>query len=86
MKHLARHLPHYLPLLGIFAAGVVAFYVSSYDRIFQTGVAIAVAVSYVAWGIVHHYLHRDLYLAVIIEYIAVAALGLVLVFSLVLRS
>ena len=86
MKNIAKHLPHYMALLGIFAVGVVGFILFSYDRLFQIGVAIALAVAYVAWGIIHHYIHRDLHLAVVIEYIAVACLGLVLVFSLVLRS
>lgn len=48
--------------------------------------AIAVAVAYVTWGIIHHFIHRDLYLAVVIEYLAVASLGLVIIFSLILRS
>ena len=86
MKRIAKHLPHYLPLLGIFALAVVAFLISSYDRIFLMGVAIAVAASYVAWGVVHHSIHRDLHLSVVVEYIAVAALGLVIVFSLLLRT
>jgi hypothetical protein len=86
MKNLSRHLPHYLPLLGLFTAGILAFVVSSYDRVFQMGVAIALAVSYVAWGIVHHYIHKDLHLSVVIEYIVVACLGLVIVFSVVFRS
>jgi hypothetical protein len=86
MKDISKHFPHYLPLLGLFAFGVLAFVIASYDRVFQMGVAIALAVAYVAWGIVHHYIHRDLYLSVVIEYIVVACLGLVIVFSLVFRT
>lgn len=86
MKHFARHLPHYFALIGIFAAGTVAFLIFSYDRLFQAAVAVSVAVAYVVWGIVHHAIHKDLYLSVVIEYLLVALLGLVLIFSLVLRS
>ncbi len=86
MKQFSKHLPHYLALLGILFFGFLAFILFSYDRGFQIAVAIAVAVSYVIWGIIHHWLHHDLYLAVVIEYIAVAALGLFIVFSLVLRA
>ncbi len=86
MKQIAKHLPHYLPLLGIFTLAVVAFVISSYDRYFLMGVSIAVAASYVAWGVVHHSIHRDLHLSVVVEYIVVAALGLVIVFSLLLRG
>ncbi len=85
MKNLARHLPHYLTLLGLLGAGTIGFIFFSYDRLFQIAVSIAMAVSYVVWGVVHHYLHQDLHLAVVIEYTVVAALGLVIVFSLLLR-
>ncbi len=49
------------------------------------GVALAVAISYVSWGIIHHYIHHDLTFAVLVEYLAVAILGLVMVFSLLAR-
>jgi hypothetical protein len=82
IKNFTRHLPHYLGLLGLFAAGVIGFLLFSYDRLFQISVVVAVAVGYVAWGIIHHKIHRDLYPSVVVEYIAVAILGLVIVFSL----
>ena len=86
MKSLVRHLPHYLPLLGLFFTGILAFVLFSYDQAFQMIVAIAVAVFYVVWGIIHHAIHKDLYLAVVIEYLAVASLGLTIVFSLIIRT
>ena len=86
MKNFAKHLPHYLALFGILIIGALAFYFFSYDRSFQTAVAIAVAIAYVAWGTVHHSIHRDLHLAVFIEYLLVAALGLVIIFSLIFRT
>lgn len=85
MKQIAKHLPHYLSLIGILVAGALAFRIFSYDRFFQMAVATAVAVSYVFWGIIHHAIRKDLYFSVIIEYIIVASLGLVIVFSLVFR-
>jgi len=83
MRDITKHFPHYFPLIGIFLAGLLGFYLFSYDRAFQMIVAIAIATSYVVWGVVHHAIHKDLYLAVLIEYIAVAVLGLVVVFSLI---
>jgi len=85
MKSLTRHLPHYLSLLGILFFGALGFIVFSYDKAFQVAVSIAVAVSYVTWGIMHHKLHRDYDLAVVVEYLAVALLGLSIVFSLIFR-
>ena len=86
MKKIIRDLPHILTLAGIFIAALVGFWVFSYDRFFQGAVAIALSVSYVAWGIVHHKLHNNLYLAVVVEYVLVASLGLIIVFSLIFNS
>ena len=86
MKYITRYFPHYFPLIGIFLAGIAAFVFFSYDRAFQLMVGIAMAVAYVVWGVVHHAIHKDLYLAVVIEYLAVAILGLVIIFSLVFNA
>lgn len=86
MKEISKHLPHYFVLFGLLVAGILAFVLFSYDRVFQMIIASAVAVSYVFWGLIHHSIHRDLYFSVVLEYIAVAALGLVMVFSLILRA
>ncbi len=86
IKSFARHLPHYLTLFGILFAGVLAFLIFSYDRIFQIGVLVAMSAGYVAWGIVHHAIHKNLHLSVVIEYLVVALLGLIVVFSLIFQS
>jgi len=82
-RRITKHLPHYISLLGILAGGVLAFWYFSYDKAFQASVVIAVAASYVTWGIVHHSIHRDLHLSVVIEYFAFALLGAVLVLALI---
>lgn len=86
MKQIARDLPHYLTLFGILFAGFIGFTLFSYDKGFQIAVAVAAASAYVIWGIVHHFLHKDLYLEIVFEYIAVAVLGLTILFSLVIRG
>ncbi|AKM82861.1 hypothetical protein A2422_02730 [Candidatus Woesebacteria bacterium RIFOXYC1_FULL_31_51] len=86
MKSFKKHIPHYISLFAIFFAGVLGFYLFSYDKSFQIGVAIALAGSYVSWGIIHHVIHKDIYLSVILEYVAVAILGLVMILSLILRG
>ena len=86
MKYFSKHLPHYLSLLGIFILGVLGFVIFSYDKGFQIAILAAIAISYVVWGIIHHSIHKDLYLAVVLEYIAVAILGFVIVFSLVFQG
>ncbi len=86
MKNFARHLPHYLSLFGILLAGFAGLILFSYDRNFQLSVALATAAAYVAWGVVHHAIHRDLYWEVVAEYAAVAVLGLIIIFSLIIRA
>lgn len=86
MKRIAKHLPHYLSLIGILLAGLVGLYFFSYDKLFQAGVASAMAIAYIGWGVVHHSIHRDLSLSVVIEYLMVASLGLVIIFSLLFTA
>jgi hypothetical protein len=81
-----HHIQHYLPLLGILGAGVAGFIMFSYDNNFQFVIAVAMSLGYVSWGIVHHYLHKDIYLEVVLEYALIALLGLVLIFTVIFRA
>lgn len=85
MKRVIKHLPHYLSLIGILVFGLLAFTIFSYDRSFQIAVAAALSLAYISWGVVHHYIHKDLYLSVVLEYIVVSLLGFVIITSLLLR-
>lgn len=86
MKNFIKHFPHYVSLISIFIAGLVGFYVFYYDRYFQIAIVVALSVSYVSWGIMHHAVHKDICWKVIFEYIAVSILGLVLIISLLFRT
>ena len=86
MKTFSKDISHYLVLFGILLAGFAGLILFSYDNKFQNAVALATAASYVSWGIVHHYVHKDLHLEVILEYIAVATVGVIILFSLILNT
>ena len=86
MKDLTRHLNHYLPLIGILVAGTFGFITFSFDKAFQIALAIASASGYVIWGIVHHHIHKDLHTSVIIEYLAIAIFGVVIIITVVFRA
>ena len=86
MKTFTKHLPHYLSLFGILFAGFAGLILFSYDKYFQLSIAVAVAAGYVSWGIVHHILHKDYHFEIFLEYLAVAILGLTIIFSLIIRS
>lgn len=82
MKGITKHFSHYASLIGILIFGLLGFLFFNYERGFQVAIAISMALSYVSWGIVHHYIHRDLDLNVFIEYVIIALLGLVIMLSL----
>lgn len=81
-KH-SHHLPHYLPLLGMFALGVIGFSIFSFDKYLQAAIAISAAVGYVTWGMVHHLIHGELSLDIFLEYLTISLLGLILIFSVI---
>ena len=84
IKHL-KHLPHAISLIGILFAGFAGLILFSYDRNFQITVALATAIAYISWGVAHHYLHKDLYFEVFVEYLSVAFLGFTILYFLILR-
>lgn len=85
-KKFAKHLPHYFSLIGMLVAAFVGIIIFSYDQFAQAAIIIAAAMGYVAWGIVHHTVHHDLTISVIIEYIAMALIGVTAALSLLYRG
>ena len=77
---------HYSPLIGIFLAGIVGFWLFSYSKSFQLALAISMSLGYISWGIIHHYLHKDLAIEVVVEYVFFAILGFLLMYSIISRS
>lgn len=86
MKKFAKDVPHYASLFGVVLAGFIGFNLFHYDKTFQMAITFGVAGAYVSWGVVHHLIHRDFDLSVFAEYLAIAALGLLIVFSLLFRA
>ena len=86
MKKVSIHIQHYLPLLGVLIAGSLGYWLFSYDKAFQLVIAVATAAGYISWGVVHHHLHKDLTVGVILEYIAIALIGVFVILSLVFRA
>lgn len=83
IRHLTRQLAHYISLAGLVIVAVVGLLIFQYDPGFQTAVIIALGISFVVWGVVHHWLHEGLKLRLVLEYLGVAALGTTILLSLV---
>lgn len=85
LQDLQKNKTHYLVLLFILFFGALAFF---YFRQFPQAQILSVfltATFYVLWGIVHHYLQKDLHLRIILEYLAVAIFGFLIVWSVIIR-
>lgn len=84
-KDIKEQLGHYLVLLFILTFGAVAFfYFQRYPQA-QIVSLFLTASFYVLWGIVHHYQQGDLHLRIILEYVAVAILGFIILFTMINR-
>lgn len=70
-----HHFTHFLVLFGIFSIAIIGFLLFPSDKQFQKALIIATAFGYFSWGIIHHWVHKDLYFEVVLEYLAIAALG-----------
>lgn len=75
-KHL--HVVILLVILG-FSAGTFSLLAGKKDLQFLIG--FISALSYVLWGITYHTIERDLYLRVVLEYVLVASVGLILLYT-----
>jgi hypothetical protein len=66
---------HYITLLSLLAAGLAAIVLFSSDKTFQVVLVWVLSFIYVIWGIIHHWIHKDLHPKIILEYLLIAALG-----------
>ncbi len=85
LERAIKHLPHIASLYAVFLMAAVVFVLFSFNRAVQVSALAAAASAYVTWGVVHHLIHDDLTIAVIVEYLAFALLGFVIGVSLLLR-
>ncbi len=81
-----HNLIHYSILVLMMNLIVGAFLFFSFDRVYQMIIVLMAGLSYVLWGIIHHHLNDDLHLKVIVEYVLVALLAELIIFSLILRA
>lgn len=76
MTSRSRHTGHYISLILILGLGLLALNFASPDKKLQTEILILTALSYVGWGIFHHYANHSLRSKIVIEYVLIAALGI----------
>lgn len=72
------HILHFVVLACILAAGAIAFSLVSGSKSIQLFVGIVTAIAYIAWGLLHHALQKDLHPKVVIEYVLIGVISVVL--------
>lgn len=84
-SNIKTHWSHYVALFAILVFGLFSFWFFRRTPQAQVFSAFLTASFYVAWGVIHHYLEGDLHLRIILEYLAVAMLGFLILWSTVNR-
>ncbi len=77
---LSIHTVHYIVLLLILFGSAVAFLLLQGNHDNQMIVGILAALSYVAWGIIHHMLEKDLHTKIVVEYVLMGAIAIALLY------
>ncbi len=70
---------YYLFLFFIFLAGIIVISVLQFSKQLQIAILMMLAIFYVILGVVHHKIHHILTPKIVIEYIAIATLGIALI-------
>ena len=77
---------HYLVLfVGLFL-GLIFFFGLFGLPIMQIEMVVGLCLFYFVWGIIHHWLNKDLHIKIVLEYFLVAAIACFILLSVILRA
>ncbi|HSW96208.1 MAG TPA: hypothetical protein VLF89_00115 [Candidatus Saccharimonadales bacterium] len=71
-----QHNWYYIFLFLIFVATIIVISLLNYNKTLQIAVLILTSLFYVILGIIHHAIHHTITVKIVIEYIAIAVLGI----------
>lgn len=77
IEDLRNHFWHYLILLLILLVGGLVFVLNP-NKIIKFQVGTLVAIAYVFWGIIHHFLEKNLNFKIVVEYFLIGSLSMAL--------
>lgn len=75
-----KHLWYYAGLLIVSVLALSLLWMTAYDKALQMAVVVLLSLFYVLWGLLHHFMHHDLHIKVVLEYILIGALGISIAF------
>jgi len=79
-KKLKKHMGYYLSLSAILLLGIILIVLTSPNIRLQSLVISLTVFFYILWGILHHLINHELSSRVVIEYVLIGALGLSILF------
>lgn len=82
-EEIKTHLVHYLILIFIILVGGISF-IFFQDHIIRFTIGLLLVVSYILWGIFHHFLESNLNSKIVIEYILIGILSIIFLGGLLL--
>lgn len=80
------YLSHYLTLAVILGGGGLVFFFFAHSQQIQFWIGVIMALAYLLWGIVHHYLKKDLNWLIVVEYTLVAIFSIVVIYSVLAQA
>jgi hypothetical protein len=83
-QKLKKHFGYYLSLLAILSLGLVLILLASPNIKLQSLVISLTVFFYVLWGVLHHFINHELTLRIMIEYVLIGALGISVIFFMML--
>lgn len=78
MKNREKHFWHYLLYSIIFGGGLLFVFFTKGNANLQALFIILTAFLYFLWAMVHHYIHHEFHVRVVVEYILIVVLGTIL--------
>lgn len=86
LKDFTKHHLQYLVLLSGLSLGLTGFFSFSGLPFWRLASVVFLGLFYFLWGMVHHLLAHDWHVKIAAEYFLIAAIGCILLLSIILRS
>lgn len=81
-KKINEHVAYYISLIAIFALGAFLIYSVTPNKQLQMLIFVIMAIFYVIWGVLHHFINHELSTKIVVEYILIGTLGIGIMFFL----
>ncbi len=75
-----KHIFYYLSLATLLAIGFILPVYFQGQKTLQLSLIVLTAILYIIWGVTHHIIHHSFSIKIMLEYIAIAILGVSLIF------